>query len=753
MVARRLIQPGRRPIDSAADPVAVESSPYGGAGSFLSGTAQAAPDAQFLFIADALPVLIAFVDADERYRYANLTCCAWLGLPRGSLLGRTVREVVGEPVYATLRPHIARALAGQSSSYERPLEISGHGRREIQATCIPHPEPDGRVAGFSVLAVDITERKQAEAARRESEGMLRLAVEATDLGLWDYDIRSGALVWSGRLREMFGLRPEEPVSYQRYVAGLHPDDHDQVLAAYEQACVSGAEGRFGREHRILLPDGGIRWVYGAGQILFDEDGRPVRAIGTVRDITERKQAEETQRASHDRIAEILESIDDAFFALDHQWRFTYVNRHCERLWGRKRDALLGRVMWEAFPQVLGSEPYRAYLKVAAERQPLRIETVAVTIDRPIDLAVYPSPSGLSVYFRDISERRQGEERQRLLMAELDHRVKNTLAAIQSMVTQSAAAGHSTREFIGALQGRIASMGRAHSLLTQSRWEGASLRRVIADELRPFDAPGGSHAIVGGEDMLLRPKAATAISMVIHELTTNSAKYGALSRPEGRVSVSWQIAGEPGTEDLRLEWVETGGPPVAPPERRGFGTMLIERTLAYEFGGAADLDFAPGGLRCRIAVPLPRVAVRRTQPAAGAADGGKPKKKAPRADLSGARVLVVEDSMLVALDLEAALAAAGAEVIGPATRLDEALDLARRERLDAAVLDINLDGEPVFPVAEALLRRTVPVLFSTGYDSRSMLPEAMRRFPTVQKPFSGETLVRALKEALARSDPD
>lgn len=110
-------------------------------------------------------------------------------------------------------------------------------------------------------------------------------------------------------------------------------------------------------------------------------------------------------------------------------------------------------------------------------------------------------------------------------------------------------------------------------------------------------------------------------------------------------------------------------------------------------------------------------------------------------------------MLVALDLEAALAAAGAEVIGPATRLDEALDLARRERLDAAVLDINLDGEPVFPVAEALLRRTVPVLFSTGYDSRSMLPEAMRRFPTVQKPFSGETLVRALKEALARSDPD
>ena len=717
-----------------------------------SGTEQAAPEAQLARIIDALPVLIAFIDADERYRFANLTCSLWLGLPRDAILGRTVREVVGESTYRLLRPHIERALAGESSSYERPLEMPGDIRRELQATCVPHRAADGRVAGFSVVAVDITERKRAEAARRESERMLRLAVEATDLGLWDYDIRSGALTWSGRLREMFGLRPEEPVSYERYVAGLYPEDRDQMIAAYRQACGPGGDGRFGREHRILLPEGGIRWVYGAGQILFDEDGQPVRAIGTVRDITERKQAEAAQRASHDRIVEILESIDDAFFALDHQWRFTYVNRHCERLWGRRRDELLGRVMWEAFPQILGSEPYRAYLKVAAERQPLRIETVAVTINRPVDLAIYPSPSGLSVYFRDISERRQGEERQKLLMAELDHRVKNTLAAIQSMVTQSAAAGHSIADFISALQGRIASMGRAHSLLTQSRWEGASLRRVVADELRPFEAPNGSHAVIDGNDMLLKPKAATAISMVVHELTTNSAKYGALSRAEGRVSVRWRIAGEADAAVLRLEWAESGGPPVAPPERRGFGTMLIERTLAYEFGGAADLDFAPEGLRCRIAVPLARVAVRRTPPA-GAEDGGKPKKKAPRADLAGARVLVVEDSMLVALDVETALAAAGAEVIGPATRLDEALDLARREQLDAAVLDINLDGEPVFPVAEALLRRMVPILFSTGYDGSSMLPEAMRRIPTVQKPFSGEMLVRTLKEALAGPGPD
>jgi two-component sensor histidine kinase len=198
---------------------------------------------------------------------------------------------------------------------------------------------------------------------------------------------------------------------------------------------------------------------------------------------------------------------------------------------------------------------------------------------------------------DATERREADERQRLLLAELDHRVKNTLSRVQSMLAQSLRGARSMKEFARAFEGRIAATARAHGLLTRHSWRGADLRDIALQELAPHAEVGSVQA--EGEPVRLDAASAVSFAMAFHELTTNAVKYGALSRPGGRVAISWRR--EAGR--LLLSWTETGGPPVEPAPRRGFGSLLIERGLAYELRGEARLEFLPEGVRCLVEAPL------------------------------------------------------------------------------------------------------------------------------------------------------
>jgi PAS domain S-box-containing protein len=198
---------------------------------------------------------------------------------------------------------------------------------------------------------------------------------------------------------------------------------------------------------------------------------------------------------------------------------------------------------------------------------------------------------------DATERKEAEERQRLLLAELDHRVKNTLSRVQSIMTQSLRGARSAEEFAQAFEGRIAATARAHNLLTRESWRGADLRDLALQELAPH--AGGADVEVAGEPVRLDAASAVSFAMAFHELTTNAVKYGALSRPGGRVAIRWRREGG----RLQLSWTESGGPPVAASPRRGFGSMLIERGLAYELRGEARLEFRPEGVRCLVDAPL------------------------------------------------------------------------------------------------------------------------------------------------------
>jgi two-component sensor histidine kinase/CheY-like chemotaxis protein len=351
--------------------------------------------------------------------------------------------------------------------------------------------------------------------------------------------------------------------------------------------------------------------------------------------------------------------------------------------------------------------------------------------------------------QDISGRHAQDDARNALVAELDHRVKNVLASVQSLAAQSARKTTSLDAFLKTFAGRLEAMASAHTLLTATRWRGAEIGNIAAAELGGL-APG--QARWSGPEILLNPRATNALTLALHELATNAVKFGALSAETGRVEVVWVRRAGGGFE---LTWTERGGPSVGAPTRRGFGSTLLERVTGRELGGEARMEFAPAGVRVIItadATALAR-ADRTPTPATKAATPDEPKDGASSGLLNadavkGRRILIVEDAVLLALELEAGLTEAGAKVVGVAADVDEALRMAQAP-FDVAVLDANLNGVPVTPVAEALRRMSRPFIFATGYGDAAPAPEGFDA-PVVRKPYNVAQIAAAVAEALGRT---
>lgn len=343
---------------------------------------------------------------------------------------------------------------------------------------------------------------------------------------------------------------------------------------------------------------------------------------------------------------------------------------------------------------------------------------------------------------DITARKLEEQQRFALMAEIDHRVKNVLATVQALAVQTAKRTGSMDGFLQTFLGRLKSMGSANELLTAARWRGAAIDHLVAAELGGL-APGQTSW--DGPELFLTPRAANAVSLALHELATNALKYGALSVETGHVEVLWRATPSGG---FTLEWTESGGPVVSAPARTGFGATLLSQVTGRELNGQTTLVFPPTGARAQleagaaavVARPetVPETPVRRTPEAAsGPADP---------VNLSGARVLIVEDAALLAMELETGLSEAGAMVIGPAYELEEAMALLDQP-LDAAVLDANLNGLSVSPVADILAERGVPFVFATGYGDAGGAPSGFDA-PVIRKPYDVTQVTAAVADLLA-----
>ncbi len=341
---------------------------------------------------------------------------------------------------------------------------------------------------------------------------------------------------------------------------------------------------------------------------------------------------------------------------------------------------------------------------------------------------------------DISALHDEEARRQQAMAELDHRVKNVLAAVQVLATQTAKRTTSRDAFLQDFSGRLKAMASANELLTAARWRGAAIDHLVTAELGAL-APGQTKA--QGPELFLTPRAANALSLALHELGANAVKYGALTADTGRVEVRWNQASDGGFE---LTWTESGGPRVGPPSRRGFGSTLLEQVTGRELNGEAKVEYLPSGVRVRLRAAPQALAPRpETVPEAPAPRPPEPAAAAGPANLKGSRVLIVEDAVLLALELETGLSEAGAIIVGPAYELEEAMALLDQP-IDAAVLDANLNGRSVIPVAEVLARRGIPFVFATGYGEAGG-PGGFDA-PVIRKPYDVTQVAAALMELLA-----
>lgn len=355
---------------------------------------------------------------------------------------------------------------------------------------------------------------------------------------------------------------------------------------------------------------------------------------------------------------------------------------------------------------------------------------------------------------DVTEQRKAEETQRMLTNELNHRVKNMLATVQAIATQTLRHNKNPAQFVTSFGGRIQSMSRMHSMLSSSDWRGAELRDIIRDQLflGPIDE---TRVTAWGPAVRLEPQIAPLVAMMLHELGTNSIKYGALSKTNGVVTIGWTVNGD----ILLLRWAERGGPRIEAPVSRGFGSALIEQSVKG-IGGSARMSIEADGVQWEISLPLPRpnrthggpTPLSETEfvnaaPQPHEAGNGD----APPPILAGKRFLVVEDEPLVALEIAGSLEQAGVEVLGSVGSASDALALIEGATLDAALLDGNLHGQPVGEIAAALIRKNIPFAFVTGY-GRESLPLAFAGSAMLSKPFSQRQLLEAAAN-LARKPAD
>ena len=409
--------------------------------------------------------------------------------------------------------------------------------------------------------------------------------------------------------------------------------------------------------------------------------------------------------------------------------------HKPATWGPNGARLSPRKSFEAWrEEVRGrSEPFNeAELRVA---EMLRASLIEVVLRLSDDAQ---------------EERRRAAERQELLIAELNHRVRNILSLIRGLVRQSRDPKADADTYMRMLEGRIEALARAHDQITQDNWSPAPLRRLIETEAAAYLGGRANRLQTSGEAALLSPQAFSTLALVLHELMTNSAKYGALS-DSGTVSVDWHVDA---MGDLCIEWRERGGPAVQAPTRQGFGTTIIQRSVPYDLGGRAAIRYALGGLEADFLIPARHVstggvadAAQQALPVADPRDTASPREAAT----IGGVALLVEDSLIIAMDAEDILISLGAERVVTANGVAQAMLELDREPVSVAVLDFNLGSETSLPVALELDRRGIPFVFATGYGEQLVLPPELEGRGVLKKPYTALGMRRLLGDAVGTGE--
>lgn len=340
-----------------------------------------------------------------------------------------------------------------------------------------------------------------------------------------------------------------------------------------------------------------------------------------------------------------------------------------------------------------------------------------------------------------SEREHANKQQDMLIAELNHRVRNILNLIRGLVSQSKEGAETIDQFAEIIGSRIHALARAHDQVTQTDWSPSSLYNLIRTETDAYASDGAGRVQIDGPDAMIAPGAFTTLALVIHEMMTNSCKYGALSDGRGRVAVTISNGDD---QSLEIDWRESDGPPVNIPTRRGFGSTIIERTIPHELGGVAEVDYAPAGLHATFIIPGGHIAAFNTpMPSQQDAALTSPNVRSTAPELFSGTAMIVEDNVIIAMEAEDVLRDLGFESCQIVGSVRAAEELIAKTAISFAMLDVNLGRETSEQIADTLYARGVPFIFASGYGDRSFTTTRYEGVPVITKPYSERDISLAI----------
>ncbi|WP_205790211.1 PAS domain-containing protein [Microvirga makkahensis] len=537
------------------------------------------------------------------------------------LAGKPVREALPElegqgffelldEVHRTGEPFVGRGV---------PVRIQREPgslleKRFVDFIYQPIKNADGQVTGIFVEGYDVTEAKHSVEALRASEEFNRRILDSSSdcIKVLDSDARLQFMSQGGmQVMEVDNFGTIQGCDWRSFWSG---PEHGKARQAVETA-LAGGTARF--QGPTPTAKGTPKWWDVAVTPIRGAHGEVEKLLSVSRDITGTKEAEEALRQSQRRLNAVLNNASVSIFLMDERQHCVYMNAAAEKLTGYTLAEVTGRPLHDVIHHTRpdGSHfPLEDCLidRAFPDEHQVQGEEVFVHKDGsfyPVAFTASPIPDeeantiGTIIEVRDIRAEKKAQEHQRLLINELNHRVKNTLATVQSITSQTLRNAATAQDAKDALEGRLLALSRTHDVLTRENWESAELREIVEQAVEPYRGQGEDRFHLEGPWIRLPPRMALALAMALQELATNAGKYGALSNVTGMIRVTWEVDDLQVPARLHLQWREAGGPIVAPPTRRGFGTRLIERSLAQDLNGEAQILFAVTGVVCTVDAPI------------------------------------------------------------------------------------------------------------------------------------------------------
>ena len=485
----------------------------------------------------------------------------------------------------------------------------------LGSLCAIAPEPrawsENDLANLRDIASGVESELRARAAldvveRERSRN--RAILDELPIGVAVAEVPSAALQWMnswGADMLVDDVDAEEAKDY-RALGAQHPDgsryrarDYPLVRSAQSNETIVAEPLIYRRNDGTL-----IELEVSSRRLSAIAPNEPQLAVATFVDVTERKRAEAEAEASNQRLGRVLEATVDPILATGPNHIITFANHGALNLTGS--EDIVGRNIWTVFPDWTGSTIWHAWSDAARTRKPVEVEIDMPRFGASYQARIYPGDDEITAYFRDVTAERRITEQRQLLVRELNHRVKNLFSVVSGMIAMTARASRTPTDMAAALRGRIAALARAHELIRPAvtlenlTQPDVSMQNLVASVIEPHLLHRGDEITIGGPAITLGATSATNLALVLHELATNAAKYGALSAPTGHLRVSWTLQ----NAVLTLTWTEEGGPPIKEaPAVAGFGSTLIDLSVERQLRGSITRDYRPEGLRATVTMPV------------------------------------------------------------------------------------------------------------------------------------------------------